>query len=211
MTDTKKGLWLVSMILIYIAIAIGGFLVAYIIKTYFLPPSQPATAPKVSEVKPVKIPAGWKIYTNADTQLKFAYPTQDKVKTSSLGFGVSSFSLQDTKGNVDVQILLFPKSLAQAIGQDFDEYYAMPDNTSRVIKNPLSKDSTTEMFTKIRNRTVNGMQAVDYKSLASNAPKKSLPEIGTIIASDNNLVLFSTDSENKTKLEEILSSFSYQQ
>src|SRR6266568_6836672 len=108
-----------------------------------------------------------------------------------------------------IQILLLPKSLAQTVGQDFDSYYAMADHATKVIKNPLSQDNTTEKFTKIRNRTVNGLQALDYQSLASNAPVGSQPEIGTFIVAGSNLILISTGEDNKTELEEMLSSFTY--
>ena len=211
MQKERKRIWLIALLLIYVAIAIAGFVIAYIVKNYFLVHSAPATAPKASVVKQVPAPSGWKIYTNSDVKIRFAYPPEDTIKTSSYGFGVTSVALQDPKGNTDFHILLLPKSLAQEVGQDFDGYYAMPDNTTKVIKNPLSQDNTTEKFTKIRNRSIDGLQALDYQSIASNAQAGTQPEIGTFISTGDNLILISTSSDNKTKLGEILGSFSYQQ
>jgi hypothetical protein len=209
MPSNKKKLWLLAIVLIYVALAVAGFVVAYMVKTYFLPKTAPVTAPNISRVTPVQTPNGWKTYTNGDLKITFSYPSSESIKTSSYGFGVTSVSLQDARGNTDFQILLLPKSLAQAVGQDFDSYYAMQDNTTKVIKSPLSQDNTTEKFTKIRNRSVNGLQALDYQSLASSAPAGAQPEIGTFIAAGNNLILISTDSSNKTQLEEMLTSFTY--
>jgi hypothetical protein len=209
MSKTKQRLFLVSMILVYVGIAIGGFVLAYVVKHDFLSRNEAVIpTPTVSNVKPIQAPANWKIYTNTNDKLKFLYPPADIIKTSSLGFGVTSVSLQAANGNLDFQIMLLPKSLAQAIGQDYDGFYAMPDNTTKEIKSPLSQDNTTEKFTKIRNRSVNGLQALDYTSLASNAPS-SQPEIGTFVVAGSNLVLFSTGKSNKATLEKMLSSFTY--
>jgi hypothetical protein len=209
MPAQKKRLWLAAIIFIYVAIAVAGFTATYMIKNYFLPHDSSTSAPKVIQVKTADIPAGWKKYTNADLKIAFSYPSKDNLKASSYGFGVTSVSLQDAQGNTDFQILLLPKSLAQAVGQDFASYYAMQNNTTKIIKSPISQDNTTEKFTKIRNRSVNGLEALDYQSIASNAPANEQPEIGTFIATGDNLILISTGSGNKTELEEMLSSLTY--
>src|SRR5258708_652585 len=147
MSKNKQKLWLISMLLIYVAIAIAGFVIAYVVKNDFLSKNSAVIpTPIVSQVKPINTPAGWKTYTNTDNKLKFSYPSLDHVKTSSYGFGVTNVTLQDANGNVDFQILLLPKSLAQAVSQDFDGYYAMPNNTTKVIKSPLAQYNTTEKF-----------------------------------------------------------------
>jgi len=211
MPKNRKRLWLVAIIFIYIAIAVAGFLIAYIVKKDFLPNSVPATAPAVSKTTPVPTPGGWKKYTNTDNKITFSYPPNDILKASSYGFGVTSVAITDAQGNTDFQILLLPKSLAQTVGQNFDDYYAMQNNTTKVIKSPMSQDNTTDKFTKIRNRSVNGLQALDYQSIASNASPGTKPEIGTFISTGNNLILISTDGSNKTNLEKMLSSFTYSQ
>jgi len=211
MPQKRKGLWLAAIILIYVAIAVAGFVVAYVVKNYFLPHTTASDTPKVSQVTPVQTPHGWKKYTNADLKISFSYPSDDTLKASTYGFGATSLALQDIQKDTDFQILLLPRSLAQAVGQNFDDYYSMQDNTTKVIKSPLSQDNTTEKFTKIRNRSINGLQALDYQSIASDAPKGAQPEIGTFIATGSNLVLISTGSDNKKNLEEMLASFTYSQ
>jgi hypothetical protein len=206
MPEEKKKLWIFSIILIYIAVAIAGFVIFYIVKKDFL--STPP--PKASVITPVPTISGWKTYTNSDDNISFNYPSGDTIQSKSYGFGVSSVILQTAGNNTDFEVLLLPKSLAEAVGQDFDSYYSMQDNTSKVIKSPLSQNSnTTEAFTKIRNRSIDGLEALDYQSVASNAPASAQPEIGTFIQAGSNLILFSTGENNKNKLEQILSSFHY--
>ena len=212
MVNNRKRLWLVLMLFFYVVIAAGGFYAAYLVKNYFISKNASVMpTPTASRITPIPAPAGWKTYINPENKMQFSYPSTDHIKNSSFGFGVTNVALQNAQGDTDFQFLIIPKTLAQAVGQDFDSYYAMPDHTTKVIKSPLAQDNTTETFTKIRNRTVNGLQALDYRSLASNAPRNSLPEIGTFIVTGNNVVLISTGSENKMKLEQLLSSFTYSQ
>lgn len=210
MSQNKKGLWLLTILLIYIAIAVAGFAIAYIIKIHFFAKPISGSTSSAAHVTINPTPMGWKTYSNNAYQLQFSYPPSDKLKTSSYGFGVSSLILQDAQGNTDFQFLLLPKSLAQMVGQDFDSYYAMPNKTTKTIKDPLSKDNTTEQFTKINNITVDGLPAVDYSSISSTAKPGTTAEIGTFIETGDNLVLISTDGDNKTTLAKLLSTFSYQ-
>lgn len=209
MSKNKQRLWLLSMLLIYAAIAVAGFTIAYVIKNDFLSSSNNQQTQIANKVTSAPLPAGWKIYENNDCQIKFSYPSADTLQTKSYGFGVSSVTVEDSKGNTDFQILLLPESLGQAVGQNFDSYYAMPANTTKTIKNPLSQGNATEKFTKISNRNVNGNQALDYQSIASNAKPGTIPEIGTFIKVGSNLVLISTGQENKQNLGKILNSFRY--
>lgn len=197
MSKNKQQLWLLLILLSYLVIALAGFGIAYVVKMTFLHPRQ-------QTVQRQTIPA-LQTYTNATYKLSFSYPSSDSIQTSSFRFGITNLSIQNTKNNsVDFQILLLPKSLAHAVGQDFAGYYAMPDNSTRTIKSPFAKDTTTEKFTKIRNRTINGNQAIDYQAVASTAKAGSQPEIGTLIEAGNNLILISTEEKNKEKLEQLL-------
>ncbi len=210
MPENRKRLWLVAILLIYVAIAVAGLVIAYMVKTYFLPHTASTPQPYISQVKQSSTPKGWKKYVNTENKISFAYPPDDKIKTSSLGFGVTNITLTNPKEVVDFQFFIAPKSIAQAIGQDFDNYYSMENNSTKTIKNPLSKDTTTEKFTKIRNRSISGLEALEYQSTASNAPKDAKPAIGTFISTGDTLIVISTNSENKTRLEDLLNSFSYQ-
>jgi len=195
------------MLVIYVVVALAGFGIAYFIKMTYFPPKQTTSPQAVSKITPVPTLPGWKIYTNSSDNITFSYPPTDTIKTSSLGFSVTSLTLTQANGNLDFQIIMLPKVLAQAAGQDFDGYSAMPDNTSKVIKSPFSRDNTTETFTKIDNRSVNGLQAIDFQSISSNAPAGAQLEIGTIVESGNNVTMISTGKSNQTNLEQILSSF----
>jgi len=212
MMQNRRKLWLFFVILVYFLVAILGFFLIYFIKTsFFTPKLAPSKAVKtVVKTTPVPIPKGWGEYTNTDYHITLSYPPTDTFTTSSYGFGITNVTIQNSKTkSVDFQLLFLPKSIAEMVGQDFDTYYSLPNNTTRVIKNPLKKDNTTEKFTKIRNRTIKGNQALDYRSIASNAPSGSPYEIGTIISVGNNLLLIATSADNKKKLEELLISFTY--
>ena len=195
------------MLFIYIAIAAAGFAVAYIVKNFFL--TNRSSTSTITNEKLQPTPVGWKTYTNADANVQFSYPPTDKLKASSFGFGITNIVLQTASGDADFQIILAPKTLAETIGQNFDNYYTLPNNTTKVVKSPLAKDNTTEKFTKIRNRSVNGLQSLDYQAIASDAKSGSQPEIGTFIVAGTNLVLFSTGKSTKTRLEQLISTVSY--
>src|SRR5579864_2577973 len=207
MSKGKQKLWLFFLILLYITLAIVGFCVAYFIKTEFFPKQNEISQSAKTVTMP--IPAGWTIYTNANDNLQFAYPSHDTIEAKSYEFGITNLVLKNTNGNTDFQILLLPQTLATAVGQDFNSYYAMPNNKTQTIKSPLSQDTTTEKFTKVRNRTVAGNQALDYQSIASNAKPDVQPEVGTFIKAGSNLVLISTSKSNKENLEAMLNSFRY--
>ena len=198
------------MLLIYVAIALVGFVIAYIVKIEFFQ-TMSKTSPKTAqESRTAQVPTGWKMYNNSTYQLQFSYPPTDTLQSKSYGFGVSSVTIQNKNGNTDFQILLLPKTLASAVGQNFDSYYSMPNNSTKTIKNPVSQDNSTEQFTKIQNIMVNGNKAVDYQSTDTNAKPGTLPEIGTFIEAGNNLVLISTTESDKAVLGHILNSFIFQ-
>lgn len=210
MSKGKQKLWLFFMLFIYVAIALVGFVIAYIIKIEFFQSKTYTSQKLAQESKTSLIPTGWKMYSNSTYQLQFSYPPTDTVQSKSYGFGVSSVTLQNKNGNSDFQILLLPKTLASAVGQNFDSYYSMPNNTTKTIKNPVSQDNTTEQFTKIKNITVNGNKAVDYQSTGTKVKPGTQPEIGTFIEAGSNLVLISTNEGYKAVLKNILNSFIFQ-
>jgi hypothetical protein len=210
MSEKRKNLWLFFLMLIYVAIAAAGFCIAYFVKIEFFS-KHFATAQSIKQIttKTSPIPVGWKTYTNKNYQFTFSYPPTDKVVTKLYGFNVSSIALQNIQGGPGFQILLLPKNLASAVGQDFDSYYTMPNNTSKVIKSPLSQDNESEKFTKIDTSTVNGLRALDYTSTSSNTKPGAPEEIGTFIEIGSNLVLISTEENNRKQLNEMISSFKY--
>lgn len=217
MSKKKQRLWLLWIMLLYVGIAIVGFFIVYFIKNTLHPTKQssaPLITPAVAKLPLISPPVGWQTYTNKDDKLVLSYPPNEIIKTSSYGLGITSVDMQnhdntDSKSAPDFQILLLPKTLAQAAGQDFDKYYAMPDKTTNSITSPLAKDATKENFTKIHNRTLQNLRAFDYESLSSNAKPDEEAEIGVFIEAGNNIVLISTRKSNKKALEQMMSTFKY--
>jgi len=107
--------------------------------------------------------------------------------------------------------MLLPNAFAQAIGYDFNSYYACLITPQKLSKVRFRKIMLLDTVTKIDNRAVNGLQAVDYQSIPSNAKPDSQPGIGTIIQAGSNVILISTGKKQSKNLEQILSSFTYQQ
>jgi len=211
MSAKLQKLWIFLLMIIYIVIAAAGFGIAYFVKTEFFSKNSATSlsTKQTSTIKTIPAPVGWKTYTDKNYQLKFSYPPADTIQTKSYGFKVSSIALQNTHNGSGFQILLLPKTLASAVGQDFNSYYAMPNNTSKIIKSPLSQDNETEKFTKVNNSTINSLKAINYISVASDAKPDTPEEIGTFIETGSNLVLISTGENNKKQLDEMLTSFKY--
>lgn len=212
MSNNKKQLWLFSFLFVYILIAVAGFLIVLFIKNALQTQKQSQNYATRNEKT---MPSGrWKTYENAIYKFKLSYPPDDIIKTSSYGFHVISIIIEHSGNSknitmADFQILLLPKSLAQKVGQNFESYDVLPDNTSKVIKNPFTQISAAEQFTKIHNLTIDGDQAFDYRSVATNANPGVPPEIGTFIEAGNNLILISTAEDNKKQLDQMLSSITF--
>jgi hypothetical protein len=212
MSPKKKVLGVTLLLVIYVVIAIVGFLIAYYVKTNFLDQKTQST-PKVT---PAPAPSGYQTYQSNDQQFSFHYPEELKSTEESIGFGVKTVELrsaenQDPEYVADIRILTVPKTLAKTIGQDFDEYYDMAENSSKTIKSPIGDTEKAEELTKIRNREINGLRAVDYTSVPSPNPDNYEPEIGTFVETGNNLIIFATSQDNRTQLDEVLKTFNYTQ
>ena len=212
MSKQKRVLWVVIILIVYVVIAIIGFFIVYLIRnaTHKQPQSTTTavTTPAVTTA-PITPPTNWKTYSNPKADLSLKYPSDLKEKSSSYGFGVSSVEMRspdntDSANAPDYQLLIVPKKIASTIGQDFDTYYAMPNNTTKVISSPLSQDKSKQQFTKLQNRTIQGHRAFDYRSLAADATASEEAEIGTFIENGDNLILISTGESNKAELEQVI-------
>ncbi len=214
MTRRKKYLAVAAIVLIYVAIAIVGFFIVYFIKTTVI--KTPASVPSTTTVTPTAVPApsGFKTYQNTEQKYSLNYPEELTIKESSYGFGVNTVELRSDDNNdpayaPDVQILTVPKTIAKAIGQDFDSYYTMADKSSKTIKSPFGQDNGAESFTKIRNREVNGLRAIDYTSVPSPNPDNQEPELGTMVETTNALVIFASGFDDREQIEEVLKTFAF--
>ena len=150
-------------------------------------------------------------YTNASDKFSFNYPSGIQVKQASQGLGVSTVELRsadnpDPANSPDFQLLIFPKTLGKLIGQDFDATYALPDGSTLTIKDD---QGNTQIFTKIDNRVINSLRALDYQTTANPPDPNTEAEIGTYIEVGGSVVIISTGENDKPTLEQILTSFKY--
>lgn len=179
-----------------------------------LPGQQPTPQP-IKEKTPANFKTSdgknWSTYTNNNLHFSLPHPADMKAQESSYGMGVSNTELRSADSTAedtpDYQILTFPKTLGGMIGQNFDAYKAMANNSSKVIKNPQSQ--TSERFVKIRNRTISNYEAIEFSVTAEPPDPDEIPEIGVYIDVGENIVIISTGEDNKAELEQMLGSFQY--
>lgn len=214
MTPTQKTRGVILILVLYVVIAVVGFLVVYVIKTTFFPTK--STPPSVNVTKTTKsaIPAGWKTYHDTNHHLSFSYPADLRLKTSSYQFGVSNIEMRSANNTnpndaADYQLLLVPKSLALAAGQDFDGYYNLPDNTTKQVSSPLSANKSQQNFTKLNTITIAGHRAFNYRSAPANTSATDEAEVGVFIENGNSLILISTGESNKKELNTILKTLQF--
>jgi len=213
MTKRKKILGVTLILVAYIAIAVLGFFIVYWVKAAGTKP-QSHTA-SVSQITPAPAPSGYKVYQNSSQKFSVSYPQNLKVKEAGYGFGVNTIEMRSSENASsssapDIQILTVPKTLAATIGQDFDSYYQMTDNTTKIIKSP-TRNNGDESFTKVRNRNINGLRGVEYASVPSPNPDKEEPEIGVFIETGSNMTIIATGEDDRTELEKMLTTFAYPQ
>lgn len=156
-------------------------------------------------------PTGLQTYTNSTDKFSFNYATGMQLKETPQGLGVATVELRksdntDSSNAPNVQFLIFPKTLGKLIGQDFDSTYALADGSTKTMKDV---QGNAQIFTKVHNRSVNGLRAFDYTTTA-NPPDPNLEaEIGDYIEIGGNVVITSSGESEKAALETVLASFKY--
>jgi hypothetical protein len=149
-------------------------------------------------------------YHNNAYKFSMPYPKELKINEKPYGFGVSSVEMRapatPSDYGPDFQMLVFPKAIGAQIGQDFDKYYSLADNTTQEIKDA---GGTTVKFTKIKNRTVNNLRAFDFTSGSVPADPDEEAEIGVYIEMGTDTLVISTPESNKAKLDTMLADFKY--
>jgi hypothetical protein len=152
--------------------------------------------------------SGLKIYKNSSNKFSVQYPDELQVTEKAVGMGVTTVELR-SKDNLDedyladIQMMTIPKYLAKAIGQDFDEYYNMSDNTSKTI----AAEDKSRVITKVKNRSIHDLRAFDFKSTGDAEDKGTT--IGVYIETGDKIVIISTQEENREELETMISNFTY--
>lgn len=210
-TPPKKKSFPRLVILIFLIVSV------LIIGLVLLKKTSPSTTKinqQSSTIESTPVPAGkagaQQTYTNSTNKFSIQYPSDLQLKETSIGMGVSSVDLRspdnlDTSYLADIQMLTLPKYIGKTIGQDFDEYYAMSENTSKTI----SAQGLSRTITKMKNRSVNNQRAFDFKSTASPADPNEEPTIGVYVEMGDNILIISTPEHNKDKLEQMLANFKY--
>jgi hypothetical protein len=177
--------------------------------------TQPPGASQGNVITPVggqtDAQASWRLYQNSSYNFSLSFPSYLTPKEAEYGMGVSSIELRsvdntDPKYGPDFQFLIFPKTLGSLIGQDFDAYYAMANNATKLIKD---QQGASQSFTKIRNRTVSGLRAIDFTTISSPPAANEQLEVGSYIEIGNSVFIISTAESNKATLESMLASFKY--
>lgn len=213
MTKTKKIIGVTLLVILYFVILAIGFFAIYTYKTNSQNVEKNMTITSQSPSTTASAPAGFKTYENKDKTLKFNYPPTFDVQEKSYGFGVNTMELRsenntDASDMPDVQILTLPKSIAKMIGQDFDAYYQMKPNESKSITSELQGEKEEQLFTKIKNREINGMRAVEYTSIPIPNPENYEAELGVFIENGDAITMFVTGESQKEDLENIIRTYS---
>ncbi len=150
------------------------------------------------------------IYQNNANKFSVPYPKGLTVKEAPYGLGITSIEMRapNKPANypADYQMLLFPKTLGTMIGQDFNSFYTMTENTSKIIKDP---SGASTKFTKGSNKTINGLRAFEFSSTSEPADPQEEPEIGVYIETGNSITIISTGESNRVTLESMVSQFKY--
>lgn len=210
MTQRKKVLGVALILVIYVVVALAGFFLVYLIKTAVNKPAGPS---KTANVTPIPAPSGFVTYQNEKQNFSVSYPQDLQKKESSYGFGVNTVELRSDENSdpayaPDIQILTVPKPLAKAAGQDFETYYKMTDRTTISISGELKGDAKAEeRFTKVRNREINGLRAVEYSSVPNPNPDDVEAEIGVFIEKGNDLIIIAGGETERDQLEKVLQTF----
>lgn len=213
MTKTKKIIGVTLMIIVYFVIAALGFFVVYLFKTNAQPQKNNETTITHSPKKTTPPPSGFKSYENPNQKFSMSYPETLDMSEKSYGLGVNAIELRsndnaNTSNLANVQILTVPKAIAKMIGQDFETYYQMKPNETKIITGELQGKKEEQKFTKVRNREINGMRAVEYTSVPNPNLEDYEAELGVFIENGNDLTIFVTGESEKEQLEKILATYS---
>lgn len=154
----------------------------------------------------------WLTYQNPTYHFSLNYPGNLQLKQTNEGLGVTSIELRSSQNldesySPDYQFLIFSKTVGDIIGQNFDTFYGMSNNSSETMKGMQS--TSEEQFTKLDIRTISSLRALDYQTTASPPVPNQEPEVGTYIEIGDNVFITSTEARNKTTLDQILTSFTY--
>lgn len=206
----KKSFLKLIVIIIAIVIVIVGSVLLYKKNSSSVPNLNQKSQDKTKSggTGPQARQPGLKIYENSSNKFSVQYPDELQVQEKPVGMGVTTVELR-SEDNLnedylaDIQMMTIPKYLAKAIGQDFDEYYKMSDNTSKTI----TAEDKSQVLIKVKNRSINDLRAFDFKSTGETEDEGTT--IGVYVEMGDKILIISTQEENKEELETMLSNFRY--
>ncbi len=154
----------------------------------------------------------WKTYVNDNYNFSIAYPGTLKVQVASHSANVTEIQFIDSKSasasaTPVIQFIIFPKLVGALIGQDFDAFYNLDNNTSKVIQSDVVP---SQKFTKVQDRTVSSLRAIDYTSISyPTVSPDEQPSVGTYVELGGNILITATTQENRFMLDYMLSTLAY--
>jgi hypothetical protein len=147
----------------------------------------------------------WNTYSDTEFAFSIEYPPGYKVQKSYHGLGVSDISFINLDNNkVNYQMLIYPDSIGKLIGQDFDNLYSLPDDSTHLMN---SEGGSQQQFTKIGNKTLNNRRAFEFSTASHPVKPDYEAEIGVYIDLGGSVLLISTTESNKSNLDRIISTF----
>jgi len=154
------------------------------------------------------LPQEWKKYTNTSLEFSIDYPDQMEFEENSRGLGVWDiyFYSDQTSDIQDIQILVYPVAIGKLIGQDFEQLYSLPDNSTQLM---TIEGSDPQQYTKIVNKTVSGLRALDFKTTSDPPDPNVEAESGVVIELDDSILIISTGESDKAILDKMLTTFKY--
>lgn len=212
MSPSQKTRGVLLILLLYVVIAIIGFFIVYFIKTTFFHSSPtPQSNVPLAGAKPTNTSTlkNWKTYQNPTTHIAISYPPTLNVQAKTYPLGITDIEMRtadntNPSDTADVQILVVPKTLAMATGQDFQSLYSLPNKTTKTIKQSLGGSKVSQKFTKLSNSTIDQHRALRYRSVASDAAPSDEAEVGVFIEDGNNLMLISAGASDQKELDKML-------
>lgn len=158
--------------------------------------------------RPTMQPSDWKTYNNISFNFSLSYPQELTTQENSHGLGVTDISFTNPNSNPQnapkYQILIYPKTIGNLIGQSFEQFYNLPAQSTQLM---TSEATTPQQFTKIKNTTINSLRAFNFRTTSDPPDPAEEAEIGTYIELGESTLIISTGESNQTILDHILSTF----
>lgn len=173
-----------------------------------LPPISPSQINPQTSNPNNPLPSSWKTYKNASRNFSLSYPSELITQENSHGLGITDITFINTnshpQNSLKYQILIYPRTIGNLIGQSFDQFYALPPQTTYLI---TTDSSSPQQVTKIENIKINYLRGLTFRTTSDPPSPTEETEIGVYIELKDNIFIISTGESNKTILDYMLSTF----